>query len=251
MTLRGETLARECYARPGVLSATWMAGLVTAFACELKLYPSSKGLSEIETCLDILHTMSSSWPTARHCHRVLSILLTDLYAQFDNDIVNSPCPSLSFQNEILTKESHHQRMTSQQPVATPQSHVSNGSETGQKRQKLNSSSKSFPHHSGSRNITPKPQMQHFIQTQYQQQQPHFAFAHQASGYGINNSTTEFDNPAQGPESELQWAKDPSTLALYPDVGDIFGQVSWDMLFQAGDGGVEGEGLGDQSNVTLY
>ncbi|RDH33071.1 fungal-specific transcription factor [Aspergillus welwitschiae] len=59
---------------PGFLSAAWMSGLVLAFACQLRQYVLSKGAQEITKCLTILHTMSTQWDAAKHCHRALSLL---------------------------------------------------------------------------------------------------------------------------------------------------------------------------------
>ncbi|KAL4951462.1 hypothetical protein BDW69DRAFT_196431 [Aspergillus filifer] len=60
---------------PGFLSAAWMAGLVLAFAVQLGQYVLSKGVVEINTCLDILRSMSTQWEPAKHCHRALTLLL--------------------------------------------------------------------------------------------------------------------------------------------------------------------------------
>ncbi|KAH7324781.1 hypothetical protein B0I35DRAFT_170004 [Stachybotrys elegans] len=59
---------------PGQLSAIWMAGIILAFACHLQRYPREKGNSEITLCLSLLKVMSKQWPSAKHCHTVLSDL---------------------------------------------------------------------------------------------------------------------------------------------------------------------------------
>lgn len=42
-TLKDHSRNRQCLSAPGILSSTWMAGLVIAFACQLNAYPSHKG----------------------------------------------------------------------------------------------------------------------------------------------------------------------------------------------------------------
>lgn len=42
-TLQDHSLRKQCLSAPGILSGTWMSGLVIAFACELNAYPTSKG----------------------------------------------------------------------------------------------------------------------------------------------------------------------------------------------------------------
>ncbi|KAI1016647.1 hypothetical protein LB504_007094, partial [Fusarium proliferatum] len=59
---------------PGYLSVTWMAGIVLAFACQLRLYSAEKGKREIGMCLDALLHMSERWKLAKNCHAVLSDL---------------------------------------------------------------------------------------------------------------------------------------------------------------------------------
>ncbi|KAL1970662.1 hypothetical protein VTN77DRAFT_4306 [Rasamsonia byssochlamydoides] len=66
---------------PGLLSAAYMAGLVIAFACQLRQYVLFKGCQEIRECLDILRIMSSQWETAKHCHNALSFLLLNIQRQ--------------------------------------------------------------------------------------------------------------------------------------------------------------------------
>ncbi|KAF4419194.1 fungal specific transcription factor [Fusarium acutatum] len=60
---------------PGYLSVTWMAGIVLAFACQLRLYSAEKGKS---MCLEALLHMSERWKLAKNCHDVLSDLTETL-----------------------------------------------------------------------------------------------------------------------------------------------------------------------------
>ncbi|KAH8595747.1 fungal-specific transcription factor domain-containing protein [Bisporella sp. PMI_857] len=68
----------RCFSAPGILSGIWMSGLVIAFACELDVYPVSKGFLEIEVCLRLLESMSKRWNNVRHCRNILEILLSNL-----------------------------------------------------------------------------------------------------------------------------------------------------------------------------
>ncbi|KAF3018562.1 hypothetical protein E8E14_012756 [Neopestalotiopsis sp. 37M] len=63
---------------PAILSATWMAGLVLAFATLLDVYPLSKADIEITRCLKALQSMSPRWSCARSCHHALKTLLVHL-----------------------------------------------------------------------------------------------------------------------------------------------------------------------------
>ncbi|EGU85017.1 hypothetical protein FOXB_04437 [Fusarium oxysporum f. sp. conglutinans Fo5176] len=66
--------ARHALFWPGYLSVTWMAGIVLAFACQLRLYSVEKGKREIAMCLEALLHMSERWKLAKNCHAVLSDL---------------------------------------------------------------------------------------------------------------------------------------------------------------------------------
>ncbi|KAH0847246.1 fungal specific transcription factor [Fonsecaea pedrosoi] len=80
---------------PGMLSATWMAGLVLAFACTLKRYPFSKAQREIEDSIRSLSAMAKSWNNARHCAEALQSLLENLAAQYNRgqSVMVSPSSS--------------------------------------------------------------------------------------------------------------------------------------------------------------
>ncbi|KIX02963.1 uncharacterized protein Z518_06513 [Rhinocladiella mackenziei CBS 650.93] len=68
---------------PGMLSVTWMAGLVLSFACTWKQYPFSKAQREIEDCIQQMAAMDKSWNNARHCSEALRSLLENLKIQYD------------------------------------------------------------------------------------------------------------------------------------------------------------------------
>ncbi|KAL4789482.1 hypothetical protein BDV19DRAFT_383090 [Aspergillus venezuelensis] len=75
LALNAQRDSKQALFWPGFLSAAWMAGLVLAFAVQLGQYVLSKGVVEINTCLDILRSMSTQWEPAKHCHRALTLLL--------------------------------------------------------------------------------------------------------------------------------------------------------------------------------
>ncbi|KAL4961287.1 uncharacterized protein BDV14DRAFT_192323 [Aspergillus stella-maris] len=75
LALNAQRDSKQAFFWPGFLSAAWMAGLVLAFAVQLGQYVLSKGVVEINTCLDILRSMSTQWEPAKHCHRALTLLL--------------------------------------------------------------------------------------------------------------------------------------------------------------------------------
>ncbi|EXA32809.1 hypothetical protein FOVG_15958 [Fusarium oxysporum f. sp. pisi HDV247] len=68
---------------PGYLSVTWMAGIVLAFACQLRLYSVEKGKREIAMCLEALLHMSKRWKLAKNCHAVLSDL-TEAFQEMEH-----------------------------------------------------------------------------------------------------------------------------------------------------------------------
>ncbi|KIW94355.1 uncharacterized protein Z519_05671 [Cladophialophora bantiana CBS 173.52] len=82
---------------PGMLSATWMAGLVLAFACTLKRYPFSKAQREIQDSICSLSAMAKSWNNARHCAEALQSLLETLTTQYNGRLsaLTSPPSSSS------------------------------------------------------------------------------------------------------------------------------------------------------------
>lgn len=63
---------------PGLLSAAWMSGLIIAFACQLGKYPKTRACSDIKSCLLILESMNVKWYTVKNCHKVLSLLLSNI-----------------------------------------------------------------------------------------------------------------------------------------------------------------------------
>lgn len=100
--LKAQVEAGQALFWPGFLSAAWMAGLVLAFACQLRQYVLAKASRlvfcsfahlpnrktstdhsthprEISKCLDFLHLMSTQWETAKHCHRALSLLAHNIH----------------------------------------------------------------------------------------------------------------------------------------------------------------------------
>ncbi|GFF43010.1 transcriptional activator protein acu-15 [Aspergillus udagawae] len=80
--LRAQIDGKQALFWPGFLSAAWMAGLVLAFACQLRQYIWSKGSVEITDCLTFLRIMSVHWDTAKHCHRALSLLAENIRHSF-------------------------------------------------------------------------------------------------------------------------------------------------------------------------
>jgi len=63
---------------PGLLSAAWMSGLIIAFACQLGKYPKTRACSDIKSCLLILESMNVKWYTVKNCHKVLTLLLSNI-----------------------------------------------------------------------------------------------------------------------------------------------------------------------------
>ncbi|KAJ9157935.1 putative Fungal specific transcription factor [Pleurostoma richardsiae] len=109
-TLEGRPDEAVISAWPGTYSATWMAGLVIAFAGRLNMYSPEKAVSDLSRCLIFLNDMADNWPSAGRCHSSLKLLVDALSPksseeQFDaqdspvsgvtNRIFSTPAPPLS------------------------------------------------------------------------------------------------------------------------------------------------------------
>jgi hypothetical protein len=170
----------------------------------LRLVPfviQTHDFSEIETCLSLLQTTSDRFSTARHCHAVLSILLKDLHAQFDD-----------------TEGRRPQSM----------------SEPLQKRRRFDTPP----------TFSTQPKSPSAMQTQsseFDSQQPSSATSNHtqlmmAPSIHAHSSQPIFEFQ-QSSQTTVPWA-DPM---MSGDVGDVFGQVSWEALFQV-DGSDWGIGM---------
>ena len=137
--------------------------------------------------------MSDRFSTARHCNAVLSILLNDLHAQF-NDDTQARRPAIT--NESLQKRRR---------LDTPSSTMSNQPKSPATAQAQAGDTSSEPA------VTHQPGFMMAPSNQPQFTQPNYGY------------------PPQG-QSSMPWP-DPM---MSGDVGDVFGQVSWEALFQ-GDG----------------
>ncbi|KAF2137597.1 uncharacterized protein K452DRAFT_291415 [Aplosporella prunicola CBS 121167] len=71
---------RQPFFLPELLSASWMAGLILVFACQVRYYPAEKGHAEIQACLQILRLMSDHWKSATNYYKTLTSLFADLQA---------------------------------------------------------------------------------------------------------------------------------------------------------------------------
>ncbi|EXJ86906.1 hypothetical protein A1O3_03860 [Capronia epimyces CBS 606.96] len=94
-TLKRQSQWKMLVSWPGMLSVTWMAGLILSFACTLKLYPFSKARREIEVCIQEMRAMSKSWNNARHCSEALGSLLKNLKQQYQKGVGGKLSDSLS------------------------------------------------------------------------------------------------------------------------------------------------------------
>ena len=136
--------------------------------------------------------MSDRFSTARHCHAVLSILLNDLYAQFDDKEGNRPA---------------------------------NRDRNVQKRRRLNPSSTLPNQLKSPSNVETQP-------SDFSAQDPIIAPNH-SQPIPATSTQVQLYPPIleyQQPGQVMAWP-DPITSG---DAGDVFGQLSWEALFQ-GDG----------------
>ncbi|KIW12656.1 hypothetical protein PV08_09934 [Exophiala spinifera] len=86
-TLRHQSERNLSVSWPGMLSVSWMAGLVLSFACTLKLYPFNKAQREIEECIDQITAMDRRWNNARHCAEALKSMLATLKQQYADGVL--------------------------------------------------------------------------------------------------------------------------------------------------------------------
>ncbi|KAF5587534.1 fungal specific transcription factor factor [Fusarium pseudoanthophilum] len=120
---------------PGYLSVTWMAGIVLAFACQLRLYSAEKGKREISMCLEALLHMSERWKLAKNCHAVL-LDLTEALQEMEHTAKRPAFDSTS--NPIHSPSAqHHVVRDSVSPAVNSQSGP-------RKRTRLHSESRSRP-----------------------------------------------------------------------------------------------------------
>ncbi|KAH7177264.1 hypothetical protein DER46DRAFT_588153 [Fusarium sp. MPI-SDFR-AT-0072] len=120
---------------PGYLSVTWMAGIVLAFACQLRLYSAEKGKREIAMCLEALLYMSERWKLAKNCHAVLSDL-ADAFQEMEHTAKRPPFDILD-----STSNSVHPPSIQDHVVGDPVSPTVNSQSGPRKRARLHSESR--------------------------------------------------------------------------------------------------------------
>lgn len=141
--------------------------------------------------------MSDRFSTARHCHAVLSILLNDLHTQFSDD------------NQTRRPATTDESLQKKRRLDTPSSTIGNQqqSQTAIQNQGVDNSNSA----------------------------PNLVLASQRGSMMAPSNQSQFTQPNfeyhQPPQSAIMPWPDPMMSA---DVGDVFGQVSWEALFQ-GDG----------------
>ncbi|KIW37689.1 uncharacterized protein PV06_10323 [Exophiala oligosperma] len=86
-TLRHQAERNLSVSWPGMLSVSWMAGLVLSFACTLRLYPFNKAQREIEDCIEQIAAMDRRWNNARHCAEALRSMLATLKQQYTDGVL--------------------------------------------------------------------------------------------------------------------------------------------------------------------
>lgn len=156
--------------------------------------------------------MSDRFSTARHCHAVLSILLNDLHAQFDEDRQVRRRPS-------TIGESLQKRRRLDTPSSAISSHPK--SPPGAQHPSTQVQNSDMSSHSGP-TTTNEPRSMTEPLNQPRLAQPH----HRQEQYNA-----------------MPWSDSMMSGGAYPDVGDVFGQVSWEVLFQGDGSGWEWENMG--------
>lgn len=150
--------------------------------------------SEIEICLSLLQKMSDRFLTARHCHNVLSILLNDLHTQFEDR---------EARRTDTTNESPQKRRRFESPLT-----ISNQPKSPSATQT----------HSGG----------------FDSQQPSSVQSNRSQPVMAPSAQLQISQPIFEYQQSSQIIMPWSDPMLSGDVGDVFGQVSWEALFQ-GDG----------------
>ncbi|KAF5614593.1 fungal specific transcription factor factor [Fusarium tjaetaba] len=124
---------------PGYLSVTWMAGIVLAFACQLRLYLAEKGKS---MCLEALLHMSERWKLAKNCHAVL-LGLTEALQEMERTAKRPASDSTS--NSAHSPSAQHNVV---RDIVSPAVNSQGGP---RKRTRLHSKSRSRPGHNNDGN----------------------------------------------------------------------------------------------------
>ena len=76
--LKAHKVQEQSMFLPGLLSAAWMSGLIIAFAAQLGKYPKARACADIHACLSLLSAMNTRWYTVKNCHKVLTLLLSNI-----------------------------------------------------------------------------------------------------------------------------------------------------------------------------
>lgn len=98
-----------------------------------------------------------------------------------------------------------------------------------------------PSNSKDRNSTGNSQLQDTLQPQFGNFQLCQTSSLPVSAIGVNPTSTspehitqESQNILEQGQNEPEWLRDPMNEGVYPDINDIFRQVSWEALFEGGD-----------------
>lgn len=163
---------------------------------------------EIETCLDLLQTLGRKWNSAKHCHKVLGVLLANLSARSDG---GAPVPQ-----QVLPTGSSQRLIRVGGAQKTSRSEDTEGDRDGDKRQKLNNQEYDHVNEMWGGVIDNQEQLWH--------------------GQYYHHVEPEL-NDMLGDNTML--GIDMMNELEYPD---IFGQVSWEALFHG-----NGNNIADMAN----
>lgn len=191
--------------------------------------------------------MGTKWSTARHFHAVLGVLVSDLRVKLGPKSGSRGLSSTSPSSGPPHVRHDTPSALGSNPIAdpldlTPAKRQKTGNWPELRRSQGGHSGTQTPNRQGQRNSH---------QTAYQYVSPHHGSQTHDPSLQQAFAVTAFDeasvsaqnsNPSQRQRQDesRQWLREPISSGLYPDMGDLFGQVSLEALFQEG---INGEGPG--------
>lgn len=204
--------------------------------------------SEIEVCLELLHAMGITWSTARHCHGILNVLLSDLRIQFEEKDSHDTNKQPSTSSGTMNQRTFHSELTHLGQNHLGGSITSNG--VSSKRQRTGYKSNRSPYSRGGSGIitpnrhfpldTTRPTSQFMFQP-HQTQIPSASSYQMPAAAGFSDASVAEDFAHNASERHFEGRQQlnyPINGGLFAETGDLFGQVSWESLFQGNGNDVD-------------
>lgn len=195
--------------------------------------------------------MGVIWSTARHCHAVLELLWGELRVQFEEKHNCGKDKRCSIPSQPSNQHISNQETTnSGQNFVNSSSIPNNGS--FKRRRTSYETTYDQSYRGGSGIVTPncqscstptRPSSQYILQPQNFETQaiPSYQIPWLPKSGEVNYVENLAQYASDSRFQELQRLSDSIGGGRFPNTGDLFGQVSWESLFQGNDDGVDYSG----------